>query len=83
VEAASVQPEQANMPSQAASIRLLTRLEPDGKALWQEAQGQVQWQASGLVIHDSTLDKPYARRMELAKWHRKSTGAFCGCSTQL
>lgn len=41
VEAAAMQPEQANMPSHDAFTRRLMRLEPDAAALWQEAQSQV------------------------------------------
>lgn len=69
VEAANVQPEQDKMPSHDAFTRLLTRLEPDAAALWQEAQSQVALQAGVLVIDDSTLDKPYARQMALVSRH--------------
>ena len=72
VEAASVQPESHHMPSHDAFTRLLTRLEPDAATLWQEAQSQVVRQAGVLIIDDSTLDKPYARQIELAgaPWYR-------------
>lgn len=69
VEAASVQPERDDVPSHDAFTRLLTRLEPDAAALWQEAQSQVMRQAGVLIIDDSTLDKPYARQIELVSRH--------------
>lgn len=69
VEAAAVQPERDKMPSHDAFTRLLTRLEPDAAALWQEAQSQVERQAGVLILDDSTLDKPYARRIDLVSRH--------------
>jgi putative transposase len=69
VEAGKVQPERVNMPSHDAFTRLLTRLEPDATALWQEAQSQVEQQSGVLLIDDSTLDKPYARQIELVSRH--------------
>jgi hypothetical protein len=57
------------MPSHDAFTRLLTRLEPDAEALWQEAQSQVERQSGVLLIDDSTLDKPYARQIELVSRH--------------
>jgi putative transposase len=53
------------MPSHDAFTRLLTRLEPSAEALWQEAQHQVVREQGVLVIDDSTLDKPYAKAIEL------------------
>ncbi len=69
VEAATVQPERDKMPEHDAFTRLLTRLEPDTAALWQEAESQVTRQSGVLVIDDSTLDKPYAREIELVSRH--------------
>ena len=57
------------MPSHDAFTRLFTRLEPDAATLWQEAQSQVLRQAGVLIIDDSTLDKPYARQIELVSRH--------------
>jgi putative transposase len=48
---------------------LLHRLEPDAEALWDEARGQVSLSHGILVIDDSTLDKPYAKKMELVTRH--------------
>jgi hypothetical protein len=69
VEAAKVQPEQAKMPSHDAFTRLLTRLEPSAEALWDEAQSQVERGKGVLVVDDSTLDKPYAKAIELVGRH--------------
>jgi putative transposase len=48
---------------------LLTRQPPDTEALWRETQGSVQKESGLLVLDDTTLDKPYARRMELVHRH--------------
>lgn len=69
VEAAAVQPERDKMPKHDAFTRLLTRLEPDAATLWQEAASQVERQRGVLLIDDSTLDKPYARQIELVSRH--------------
>jgi putative transposase len=68
-EAARVQPEQANPPAHDAITRLLHRLELDSTALWAEAQGQVDRQQGVLVLDDSTLDKHYAKQIELVSRH--------------
>lgn len=68
-EAARVQPEQEDPPAHDAFTRLLHRLEPDAETLWQEAQGQVQLSQGILVFDDSTLDKPYARKIDLVTRH--------------
>lgn len=52
-----------------AFTRLLTRLPPDTAALWQEVEPLVQKEQGILVLDDTTLDKPYARRMELVTRH--------------
>jgi putative transposase len=69
VEAGTVQPERVDMPGHDAFTRLLTRLEPDPSALWQEAESQIDRRRGVLVIDDSTLDKPYARAIELVTRH--------------
>ena len=61
-EAASVQPEAPDPPAHDAFTRLLHRLEPDPETLWQEARPWSAARAGILVLDDSTLDKPYARR---------------------
>jgi putative transposase len=58
-----------NTPAHDAYSRLLTRLPPDTKALWEEVQPFVQLQNGVLVLDDSTLDKPYARHMDLRVYH--------------
>ena len=52
-----------------AYTRLLTRLPPDTAALWQEVEPLVQLTHGLLVIDDTTLDKPYARKMGLVSRH--------------
>ena len=64
-EAARVQPEQASPPAHDSFNRLLTRLEPDPETLWLEARAQIQRGEGVLILDDSTLDKPYARTMDL------------------
>src|SRR4051794_25611153 len=64
-EAAKVQPEAADSPAHDAFSRLLTRLEPDPETLWREARPLVHRKGGLLVLDDSTLDKPYARAIDL------------------
>jgi hypothetical protein len=68
-EAARVQGEDEKAPAHDAFTRLLHRLEPSAEALWSEAKAQVSLTEGILVIDDSTLDKPYARKMELVTRH--------------
>jgi len=68
-EAARVQPQQEDAPAHDAFTRLLQRLEPDPETLWREAQAQVCLDTGILVLDDSTLDKPYAKQMELVTRH--------------
>ena len=68
-EAARVQPEGENAPAHDAFSRLLARQPLDTKALWQEAEGCVNRTDGVLIADDSTLDKPYARQMDLVSWH--------------
>ena len=42
---------------------------PDTEALWREAAPFVQRAGGVLAVDDTTLDKPYARRMDLATRH--------------
>ncbi|GIW27576.1 MAG: transposase [Meiothermus sp.] len=65
-EAARCQPE---APAHDAFTRLLQRQPPDTEALWQEARALVEPTRGLLVLDDTTLDKPYARRMELVTYH--------------
>jgi hypothetical protein len=68
-EAARVQPDADHAPAHDAFTRLLTRIEPDPQTLWDEAEPLVAKARGVLVIDDSTLDKPYARKIELVTRH--------------
>jgi putative transposase len=68
-EAAKVQSEEKNAPAHDAFTRLLHRLEPDAESLWHESRTQISLTQGILVIDDSTLDKPYARKMDLVTRH--------------
>ena len=52
-----------------AFTRLLTRQPPDTAALWQEVEPLVRKGGGLLVVDDSTLDKPHARKMGLVSHH--------------
>lgn len=68
-EAARVQPEQGDPPAHDAFTRLLHRLEPEPEALWSETAPRVDLTSGVLVLDDTTLDKPYARHMDLVTRH--------------
>ena len=51
------------------SHRLLNRLEPDPEILWQEAEPLVETNKGVLVLDDTTLDKPYAKHIDLVTRH--------------
>lgn len=68
-EAVRVQPEAAHAAAHDAFTRLLQRLEPDAATLWTEARSQVCKTSGILVLDDSTLDKPFAKKMELVTRH--------------
>ncbi|HYQ93107.1 MAG TPA: transposase [Candidatus Competibacteraceae bacterium] len=68
-EAARVQPEKPMVPTHDAFTRLLHRLEPDAATLWREAAGQVERHHGIWVVDDSTLDKPYAKKIDLVQRH--------------
>ena len=68
-EAAKVQPARPDPPAHDAFTRLLHRLEPDPDHLWAEAAPRVDRAAGLLVLDDSTLDKPYAKAIELVTRH--------------
>ena len=76
-EAARTQP--AGSPDPAAHdayTRLLHRLEPDADALWAEVEPDVRRASGVLVVDDSVLDKPYARKMDLV--HHQYSGKHHG-----
>lgn len=70
LEAGRVQPEKKDAPpAHDAFTRLLHRLEPDAETLWLEAKTQISFKEGILVIDDSTLDKPFAKKIELVTRH--------------
>ena len=78
-EAARTQPG-GRMVAHDACTRLLHRLEPDAAALWGEAAPLVARGRGVLVLDDSVLDKPYAKRMDLVarQWSGKHTRVVRG-----
>ncbi len=68
-EAARVQPDVPRRAAHDALTRLLQRLEPDPTPLWNEARQHVVLHDGLLIVDDSTLDKPYARTIELVRRH--------------
>jgi putative transposase len=79
-EAARVQPDRPHRPAHDAFTRLLHRLEPDPATLWAEVAPLVAATDGVLVVDDSTLDKPYARHIELVTrhWSGKHHGVVRG-----
>ena len=71
-EAARVQPARPRPPAHDAFTRLLHRLEPDPAVLWAEVAPLVRRDGGILVLDDSTLDKPYARRGRISAWAPRS-----------
>jgi hypothetical protein len=69
VEAAKIRSGEPNAPAHDAYTRLLQRTPPDSQALWHEVEHFVEKEAGILVVDDSTLDKPYARKMGLVTSH--------------
>ena len=68
-EAARVQPDGPRRAAHDALTRLLQRLEPDSLPLWREAAPLVDRGRGLLIADDTTLDKPYAQRIELVHRH--------------
>lgn len=68
-EAANSQPELPKAPAHDAFTRLLQRQPPDTAALWREVEPRVRPSEGILVLDDTTLDKPYARKIELVTRH--------------
>ena len=68
-EAARIQAGAPHAPAHDAYTRLLQRIPPDTQALWREVASFVQRQAGVLVVDDTTLDKPHARKMSLVTRH--------------
>jgi hypothetical protein len=72
-EAERVQPTTESAAGHDAVNRLLHRLEPDPKELWQEAKAYVELEQGILVIDDTMLDKWYAKHIDLVsrQWSGK------------
>jgi putative transposase len=68
-EAARVQPRRPTAPAHDAFTRLLHRLEPDPATLWREVAPLIECGRGVLIVDDTTLDKPYARKIELVHRH--------------
>ena len=68
-EAARCQPETPTTPAHDAFTRLLKRQPLDTEALWRDAQTIVDMEKGILVLDDTTLDKPYAKNMDLVTYH--------------
>ena len=70
-EAARSQPNAGThaAPAHDAFTRLLQRRPPDTEALWQEAEPFVEKQQGLIIFDDTTLDKPYAEKMDLVTHH--------------
>jgi hypothetical protein len=75
-----VQPNDDDAPSHDAINRLLLRIETNSEDLWQEARHQVDLTSGVLVLDDSTLDKQYAKKIELVSrhWSGKHRKVVCG-----
>jgi len=52
-----------------AYTRLLARLEPESRTLWEEVKSSVSLHKGYLVVDDTTLDKPYGPHIELVTRH--------------
>lgn len=83
-EAARCQPEAPTAPAHDAFTRLLTRVPPDTAALWDEAKPFVRPREGLLVLDDTTLDKPYAKKMDLVTrhWSGKHRSVVWGINLQ-
>jgi hypothetical protein len=68
-EAARSHPKEEDGPAHDAFTRLLQRRPPDTEALWQEAEPVVDPGDGLLILDDTTLDKPYANKIEHVTWH--------------
>lgn len=71
-EAAAVQPPSSDPPAHDAFNRLLHRLRPDPEDLWREVRPLIPRTGGLMVLDDTTLDKPFAKKMDLV--HRQWSG---------
>lgn len=69
MEASKVHPGNGTEISHDAINRLLYRASPDSSLLWDEVKDHVILDKGILVIDDSTLDKPYANKIDLVNYH--------------
>jgi len=70
MEAARSQPEERDSrPSHDAFTRLLLRMPQDTGALWRDAEPMVSKHTGVLVLDDTTLDKPYSKKIALVTNH--------------
>jgi len=69
VEASKTHPAGEDGPAHDAYTRLLYRIQSDSEALWSEVKPLVECNKGVLVVDDSTLDKPYAQKMDLVTSH--------------
>ena len=68
-EASRVRSGESSAPAHDAYTRLLQRVPPDSQALWREVEPFIQKDKGVLVVDDTTLDKPYAEKMDLVTSH--------------
>ena len=68
-EASRSHPGEEDAPAHDAFTRLLQRRPPDTEALWREAEPVVDRSEGLLILDDTTLDKPYANKIEHVTWH--------------
>lgn len=68
-EASRSDPRRNSPAAHDSYTRLLQRLEPDPETLFREVESLVDKRRGVLVIDDSTLDKPYSRKIEPVSYH--------------
>jgi hypothetical protein len=57
------------LPAHDSFTRLLQRLPQDTRALWDDAKKVIRITEGSLIIDDTTLDKPYAEKMDYVTYH--------------
>jgi len=67
-EAERVQPQKEDAPAHDSLNRLLYRIDADTEPLWLEAKNHVSLNKGILVFDDTTLDKLYAKKIELVSY---------------
>jgi putative transposase len=81
-EAARVQPNKS--VSHDSILRILYKLDPTSDSLWEEACRYVNKARGCLIIDDTTIDKPYANKMDLVyyQWSGKHKRVVKGINLQ-